>query len=171
MPLPRPPLRAKIITAEDFHPAPEGLNVSPAARTLVWHSEVFKAQPSNPNPPPIPEIEGNTDHTIEITPIVSTGRWCAQCPWCPASEYPSSTQPFFMCSQCHNNGSFVWVVVKWPDRRWEIEEILSLRPVPQTRNWLPHETPEYLALENEMMGVKGTFEHMNYRRPDGLDDT
>ena len=159
--MPNLPLRAKIITAEDFHPEPEGFpDLSPAARTLVWHSEHFR------NSGYLPPFENNIDHSIEVEVHVSAGRWCAPCPWCPASEYPSSVHPVFMCSQCHNNGSLVWVLVKWPKNRWEIEEVLSLRPVAQTRNWIPGEDVMNLVKENEeQLGVRGTYEHMNYERP------
>lgn len=141
-------IRAKMITAEDFHAAPPGMPDLPvAARTLVWHSQHFKVTGEIPN-------EG-FDNTIVIHAIISAGRWCARCLWCPASEYAADTDRRFMCSQCHNGGTGVWVAVQWPDdqERALIEGVLELRPNPQTRNWESPETPLQLALESEAMGI------------------
>ncbi len=82
------------------------------------------------------------------------GRWVADCadPYCANAEEPAPGDTTMVCSWC---GQRSWLV--WPDRADvdRIERLLSLRPVPSTRNWTPGETMGDLAAENIAHGLGG----------------
>lgn len=44
--------------------------------------------------------------------------------------------PFFVCSYCGQQAP-----IDWPRTRDEIMEVLSVRPLPDTRNWYPADHP------------------------------
>lgn len=78
---------------------------------------------------------------------VYSGEWVADCPRsCGNVEFlytPSRMngprdvrRPFYLCSNCGIQSG-----IEWPDREHEILQVLSLRPVPQTRNWYPKDHP------------------------------
>lgn len=65
---------------------------------------------------------------------VNHGRWIADCtrPYCANAEKLAPRQAFFHCSNCHREAA-----VEWPPDAGDIQSVLALRPVPQTRNWFP----------------------------------
>lgn len=79
---------------------------------------------------------------------VYSGDWVADCPRpdCGNVEFlyaPSrmngprdQRKPFFMCSFCGKQAP-----IDWPGTEHEILQVLSLRPVPRTRNWYPKDHP------------------------------
>lgn len=87
---------------------------------------------------------------------VNYGRWIAHCPVCPGAEMVDPEDPRFFCLSC-DNAAFGrrMLRVEFPDpiTRGVIERLLLARPVPQTRNWLPHETVLHLRQENAAHGV------------------
>lgn len=44
--------------------------------------------------------------------------------------------PFFICSYCGHQAA-----IEWPRHRDEIFKVLSVRPLPHTRNWYPADHP------------------------------
>lgn len=63
----------------------------------------------------------------------------------------------YFCPNCLNlayGGKARLVIFPDEKTRREIESVLSLRPVPDTRNWLPGETIQDLKDENALHGVK-----------------
>lgn len=105
---------------------------------------------------------------------VYSGEWVADCPaGCNNVEFlfmqsrmngpRDQRRSFYLCSNC----AFATDRIVWPRREHEIMEILSARPVPQTRNWypkdhpiaikfkIPHgQTPDELRAESEEHGVR-----------------
>lgn len=82
---------------------------------------------------------------------VNHGRWIVQCPDCPGAEYVFMDQPIMMCNSCWNaavGGKWRWVDVPSESKRRDLEAVLEARPLPQTRNWLPHEKVADLVKEN-----------------------
>lgn len=83
---------------------------------------------------------------------VYAGDWVADCPRppdqgkCGNVEFlyaPSrmngprdQKKPFFHCSYCGQQAE-----IDWPDSEHEILMVLSLRPIPDTRNWYPADHP------------------------------
>jgi hypothetical protein len=54
----------------------------------------------------------------------------------------------FVCTNCGLQSPILW-----PENHRELMDPLALRPVPQTRNWLPGETVTDLWLENADHGI------------------
>lgn len=81
------------------------------------------------------------------------GRWVARCPapWCTNAMQVTPGQDAFVCAGLGGCGCGADVV--WPTDPDAIELILTMRPVPATRNWLPGETLEQLVLENAAHGI------------------
>ena len=93
---------------------------------------------------------------------VNHGRWLADCPhpFCSNAElyghwYDEARhahfgldESVFRCSECGTTAA-----AEWPSARTEIEQLLSYRPVPATRNWVPGEDIHDLFRENEQFGV------------------
>jgi hypothetical protein len=98
--------------------------------------------------------------------FMDLGRWVARCPtpYCRGAEH-HGIQPWwlgppvigglglesFACLQsCHRS-----YPAKWPDAelRDGVERLLSLRPDPANRNWLPGETLTDLLAENALHGI------------------
>ncbi len=75
------------------------------------------------------------------------GRWVVDCPDrdCAGAELASN---LFVCENCKRVGP-----VEWPEHKTLIDEITSLRPVPETRNWIPGETVNNLRKENMSHGL------------------
>ena len=94
---------------------------------------------------------------LRATAIVNWGEWIAKCPRCPNAEHcgPAAitgnvgglTGATFTCSVCH----LVCPAV-WPPNVDDIAYLLSLRPDPTTRNWVPPETVHELLEENVAHG-------------------
>ncbi len=106
---------------------------------------------------------------------VNHGRWVAECatPGCPGAErkwpgfavkettvvdpltgnrftrlFGISADGWLHCANCGQLSR-----VQFPSEADQIEEVLSMRPVPETRNWMPGETLADLTAENEAHGV------------------
>jgi hypothetical protein len=108
------------------------------------------------------------------------GEWVAGCPrvdsvsgkLCGGVEFlyiPSrmngprdQRRSFFICSYCGTQAP-----IDWPGQEHEILQVLSMRPVPGTRNWYPQDHPDAVNFhiphgqtvrdlldENEAHGVK-----------------
>lgn len=111
---------------------------------------------------------------------VYSGDWVADCPrvdtfsgkGCGGVEFlyvqsrmngpRDQRRSFFACSFCGHQAP-----IEWPDNEHEILQVLSLRPLPSTRNWYPQDHPvavnfhvphgqsvRDLLDENEAHGVK-----------------
>lgn len=80
---------------------------------------------------------------------ISHGRWSAICPYCNGGMYVSHDDPLFWCVKCRMeaNGGLP-MRVYFPKEYLEIENVLSMRINPATRNWTPGETVAGLAREN-----------------------
>jgi hypothetical protein len=119
--------------------------------------------------------EGGNWHRWDVDPFVPTsvavgvttaafvsadgvgggGRWVVRCPFCPGAQLadPERTTRF-LCVDCLNEAvGGQWVAVEWPPEPEDIEEVLEVRPDPDTQNWLPGETVEDLLRENSERGV------------------
>lgn len=99
---------------------------------------------------------------------VNHGRWVADCPrpggLCLSAEWlDNPAEPLRWRFQCTNCG--YGADIAWPREAAGIEEVLGKRPVPQTRNWFPHDhprairsgtehglTPDHLRQQNRAMG-------------------
>lgn len=85
---------------------------------------------------------------------VNHGRWVALCPACGGAEYVWWEDPRFFCVGCRNAAiGGRWRPLAVPDDRARIEAVLSVRPDPMSRNWLPDEPPAALLAENDARGV------------------
>lgn len=81
------------------------------------------------------------------------GRWLARCPapWCTNAVALERFQLEFACAGMDGCGCVTDVV--WPPDPAAIELLLTMRPVPRTRNWLPGESLEDLLAENATHGI------------------
>lgn len=102
------------------------------------------------------------------------GRWIADCPYCGGAEYVDPDEPIFFCCSCGmelNSGEAR--PVEFPADREEIEDLLVLRPLDESRggnifakalmsipdypglgrSWLPGETVEDLETQNTVIGA------------------
>jgi hypothetical protein len=81
------------------------------------------------------------------------GRWISRCPapWCTNAVGLDRGQARFECIGLDSCGAVADLV--WPADPQAIEAVLSLRPVPRTRNWLPGESVTELVAENVAHGV------------------
>ena len=79
---------------------------------------------------------------------VNQGRWVADCPDVDCSEaHKVAPGDWFGCSNC---GAIA--EVSFPDNHAQIDAVLSMRRVPQTRNWTD-ETVHDLEQENRQHGM------------------
>lgn len=85
-----------------------------------------------------------------VTARVYSGRWIVDCPVCNGAERLDFDSPAWRCCYCWAEHE-----VRWPSRELAsgIVRLLSMRPVPMTRNWFPHETLHDLLAENVEHGV------------------
>jgi len=86
---------------------------------------------------------------------MSHGLWVADCPreGCRGAEHYGShpvtgyvgglSRSVFRCENCKLSTE-----AQWPSDADDIEMLLSARPVPETRNWLPGESVRDLLTEN-----------------------
>lgn len=98
--------------------------------------------------------------TLRAVAYVNHGRWIARCPrpFCNSAEHAGKdpttghvgglTGIGFTCAECA-----LVCAADWPPNVDDIEMLLSLRPVPATRNWEPPETVHDLLAENSTHGV------------------
>jgi hypothetical protein len=90
------------------------------------------------------------------------GRWVAVCShaaYCDAAAHLERFQDGFIC-ECGRATTVVWPS---GDMVFGVERLLSMRPHPKNRNWLPVETLTDLMLEN---GQHGIFEPILAGIPD-----
>lgn len=88
---------------------------------------------------------------------VDNNLWIVECPDCKSADIvwfdegkPDRAHPQ-MCINCLNAAvGYKWrsITVPRAASRRGIESVLRARPLPHTRNWLPHETLENLIEEN-----------------------
>lgn len=85
-------------------------------------------------------------------PVVSAeanwGRWIVRCLICADALKLAPRTPLFQCWTCGLEAE-----VLWPVNTAAIERLLMMRPLEQTRNWLPGETLTDLLEENVLHGV------------------
>lgn len=88
--------------------------------------------------------EGELDETARA--FIADSSWRARCPTdgCGAEIFVSCADPRLLCPICQRG----YFPVEFPDDADKIEAVLSIRPAPQTRNWLLHETLADLKSEN-----------------------
>ena len=87
---------------------------------------------------------------------VDWNRWIADCPDCNSAEFVFlEEQPCrFMCTNCWNAGiGGKWRPVIFQREPRNVEKVLRARPIPNTRNWHPHETIAQLKAENRVRGL------------------
>jgi hypothetical protein len=97
---------------------------------------------------------------LRATAWCSMSYWVATCPrpWCINTEWHG---PGPVTGRVGGLGAEVFHCLRcglscpadWPDNRDDIERLLTVRPMPETRNWLPGETLEDLFLENVTHGL------------------
>jgi hypothetical protein len=92
--------------------------------------------------------EEPTETIIVARAYVYGGEWVADCPreGCGNVEFlytlsrmngpRDQRRDFYLCSYCGMQAK-----IAWPRREQEIIQVLSLRPIPGTRNWYPHDHP------------------------------
>lgn len=81
------------------------------------------------------------------------GRWVARCPRQPCTNAVQvwASDATFTCSGIGGCG---WTAdLVWPPDPEAIEMLLTMRPVPRTRNWVVGESLEDLIAENALHGV------------------
>lgn len=97
---------------------------------------------------------------------VNHGRWVAGCdtPSCTGAErfwpggrprqtrqavtYGITGNGVLHCANCGQTST-----VEFPSDKTAINRVLARRPVPETRNWYPGESPESLVEENAAYGL------------------
>ena len=88
---------------------------------------------------------------------VHRGMWIARCPhpYCLTAVAVTLAAPLFVCwgdrDACGTEAPLLW-----PPDPLAIAALLAMRPIPATRNWLPHETIEDLIAENAAHGCLPT---------------
>lgn len=92
------------------------------------------------------------------TAWICRGLWVANCPnrpSCGGTVAVTYGHPMLCPYCCNVDIEGWWRPIIWPppDERGHIEELLSRRPFPETRNWMPGETLERLRAENRAHGV------------------
>lgn len=109
------------------------------------------------NGPTSPELAQG----LSIKARVYASDWIADCPFCSNAMPVAITDPRFFCSnpKCCNGGvngaDGCAIAVQIPSAAdiMRIEELLMLRPRPDTRNWHAEETAKELAAENKEHGL------------------
>ena len=85
-----------------------------------------------------------------VEAIANWSRWIAACGRCPnAVKLPPHT-PIFECGFCGAVTEVLWPSIKMVKA---VERLLSMRPDPSTRNWVPGETLHQLMFENGQHGI------------------
>lgn len=90
---------------------------------------------------------------------IDKGSWRVMCE-CREAFVIDYGEDYF-CPNCLNlahGGKARKVIFPSHNDRMRIEELLSRRPNPNNRNWLPHETVKDLERENEAHGINGVLE-------------
>lgn len=99
---------------------------------------------------------GEIAETVTAVARVNNGRWIADCPFGDNGAELVAEDGLFFCCECRNaTVDHAYLRVLMPDEptRKTIEALLLARPEDANRNWLPYETVEALAQENEEHGV------------------
>lgn len=141
-----PPLvfRHKITDAETFLCMRRPDTETAAERMVRLHWRLYNVAP------PVNEL----DRSVAAVVKIDAGRWLVGCPWCVGHwQYASRLDRRFFCVDCGNveiGGR--WIRADWPGSEQEIEAVLLERLMPETRHWLPGETPDDLREQNLMHG-------------------
>lgn len=91
---------------------------------------------------------------------IDKASWIVRCDTCNEQIVIDYGEIYF-CPNCLNaahGGKARPVIFPSPPDRKKIELLLSRRPNPFNRNWLPHETGDQLRAENEAHGISGALE-------------
>ena len=86
-----------------------------------------------------------------MTAYMNAGRWVVDCsdPDCPGAGLADHV---YVCGNCKRITKVVW-----PDERDEVDRLVEVRPVPETRNWRgpwnPTELVDDLRRENAAHGL------------------
>ncbi len=86
---------------------------------------------------------------------INASRWIVDCPLpgCHEAVHTAPGLPFF-CPNCLNVTNYGHAYqVQFPVKLDLIEQVLSQRPLPASRNWAPGETIEQLTQENWQHGL------------------
>jgi len=86
---------------------------------------------------------------------VNWGRWVAKCDVCPWAATLQRATRHIECPLCGTVTEILWPS---DDMVAGIGRLLTMRPNPQTRNWLPGETLRDLMWEN---GAHGIFDGLS----------
>lgn len=132
----------------DFGTAPVGAD--PSHTSTWWPANILQRTNSVRQAPGW--TGGMPDAVMLGDPTVATvnhGRWVADCPTCLAAQVVDPADPRFWCPLCQPAG---WRPITFPDDVHAIADLLLQRPAPQTRNWIPGESLDQLAAENEHGG-------------------
>jgi hypothetical protein len=137
------------LTAQPEHER-EPINWTPAQR-VVWRSSQMPLGRRH-------EIVESREINKEVNAfaVINAGRWLVECPLpgCNGAQYASVTDRRFWCVDCQNEAvNQKWIGVKWPENPNELELALLKRPK-SAQNWLPGETTEDLANQDEEQKVK-----------------
>lgn len=106
-----------------------------------------------------PGWEGRIDWVARdvVFAEINASRWIVHCPLAGCNEaiHTAPGLPFF-CPECLNmtHGGIAYQVV-FPAEMTDIEQVLSVRPLSKTRNWLPGESLDFLVAENRIHGLPG----------------
>ena len=86
-----------------------------------------------------------------MTAYMNRGRWVVDCPD-PDCSGAGLADHVYVCGNCKRITK-----VEWPAERAEVDRLVEVRPVPDTRNWRgpwnPDEPVEALRLENAAHGL------------------
>lgn len=108
-----------------------------------------------------PRWQGRIDWRAQGTVYarINASRWIVDCPLpgCAEAVHTAPGLPFF-CPNCLNagNGGRAYQVA-FPPEIGRIEQVLSERPLPSTRNWARGESIEQLHYENRQHNLPGGY--------------
>lgn len=78
---------------------------------------------------------------------VHRSMWIVDCP-CSSALRLEPGERWFVCWDCGAGADVIW-----PPNLDDIAYVLAMRPIPDTRNWYPHETVAELLEENVAHGI------------------
>lgn len=87
-----------------------------------------------------------------MTAYMNAGRWVIDCSDPDCSAAGLAVGNVYICENCKRITKVVW-----PDERDEVDRLVNVRPVPETRNWRgpwnPDEPVDALRMENVAHGL------------------
>ncbi len=90
-----------------------------------------------------------------LTAKIMRACWVVRCDVCSETFMVDPEDPLFWCPNCLNRrtgGKARKIIFPSPKEREKIEEVLSKRADPKTRNWSPEETLSDLRQQNILNG-------------------